>query len=197
MSVYARSLLAMAALAVTPARPDEPARPADPANPQAAAEFENRVRPLLVDRCVKCHGPGKQESNLRLDSRAAMMQGGDSGPAIVPGKPGESLLVKAIRHEGDIQMPPNSRLKPDQVATLSRWIAEGAPWPVEAAGAAIRHGTITGRGSSVLVAPAGPARAGARGPRSRLGPHGRRSLDPGGPGGPGTATRSGPRIAGP
>jgi hypothetical protein len=140
-----RSLLAMAALtlAVTPARPDEPSRPAEPANLRAAAEFENRVRPLLVDRCVKCHGPRKQESNLRLDSRESMMQGGDSGPAIVPGKPGESLLVKAIRHEGDIQMPPDSRLKAEQVATLSRWIAEGAPWPVEAAGAAIRHGTIT------------------------------------------------------
>ncbi len=145
MSGLARSLLAMAAvtLAGTPARPDEPRARPSPANPRAAAEFENRVRPLLVDRCVKCHGPRKQESNLRLDSRAAMMQGGDSGPAIVPGKPGESLLVKAIRHEGDIQMPPDSRLKAEQVATLSRWIAEGAPWPVEAAGAAIRQGTIT------------------------------------------------------
>ena len=109
----------------------------------AMAEFENRVRPVLADRCLKCHGPRKQESNLRLDSRAAMMQGGDSGPAIVPGRPGESLLVKAIRHEGDLEMPPDSRLADDQVATLSRWIADGAIWPAEPAGAAIRRGAIT------------------------------------------------------
>ena len=83
--------------------------------PMSAADFENRVRPLLAARCVKCHGPRKQESNLRLDSRAAMMQGGDSGPAIVPGKAEESLLVKAIRHEGDIQMPPDARLKDEQI----------------------------------------------------------------------------------
>ena len=88
-------------------------------------------------------GPRKQESNLRLDSRAAMMQGGDSGPAIVPGRPGKSLLVKAIRHEGDIQMPPDSRLEDDQVATLTRWVAQGAAWPDELGGATIRRGAIT------------------------------------------------------
>ncbi len=83
------SLAALAfVLAGTAARSDEPARPvAIPSNPpMTTTDFENRVRPLLVDRCVKCHGPRKQESNLRLDSRVAMMQGGDSGPAIVAGK---------------------------------------------------------------------------------------------------------------
>ncbi len=113
------------------------------ADPKALAEFENQVRPLLAARCVKCHGPGKQESNLRLDSRTAMMQGGDSGPAIVPGKAEASLIVKAIRHEGDIQMPPDSRLKDEQIATLTRWVAQGAPWPDDAGGATIRHGGIT------------------------------------------------------
>ncbi len=143
----ARSLLTMAAvLLIGPAaRADEPARPSAPADRAAAAEFENRVRPLLVEHCLACHGPKKQESNLRLDSRAAIMQGGDSGPAIVAGKPGESLLVKAIRREGDLRMPPDSRLDDGQVATLTRWIAEGAPWPAsdDTKGASIRRGAIT------------------------------------------------------
>ncbi|MGP0062713.1 MAG: PSD1 and planctomycete cytochrome C domain-containing protein [Isosphaeraceae bacterium] len=141
-----RSSMAFLALVLLglSARSGEPAREAGTfADPRALAEFENRVRPLLAARCVKCHGPEKQESNLRLDSRAAMMQGGDSGPAIVPGKAEESLLVKAIRHQGDIQMPPDSRLKDDQVTTLTRWVAQGAPWPEQAGGAAIRQGGIT------------------------------------------------------
>ncbi len=145
MSVYARSVTILLALILAEgsARCEEPVPSTDASDSKATADFENRVRPLLLDRCVKCHGPGKQESNLRLDSRAAMVQGGDSGPAIVPGKPGESLLVKAIKHEGDIQMPPKSRLTDAQVATLSQWVAQGAPWPAGDAGAAIRHGTIT------------------------------------------------------
>jgi hypothetical protein len=141
-----RSLLATAALfppGMT-ARSDEPARPtATAVTPDLVTNFENRVRPLLADRCVKCHGPRKQESNLRLDSRSAMMRGGDSGPAMVPGKPADSLLVKAIRHEGDLRMPPDSRLAADQVATLTRWIADGAPWPEASEGAMIRRGAIS------------------------------------------------------
>ncbi len=112
-------------------------------DPKAVAEFENQVRPVLSARCLKCHGPQKQESNLRLDSRAAMMQGGDSGPAVVPGKPEASLFVKAIRHEGDIQMPPDSRLKDEQITTLTRWVADGARWPEVTGGAAIRRGEIS------------------------------------------------------
>ena len=122
------------------ARAGEPSLTADPA---ALADFENKVRPLLAARCVKCHGPRKQESNLRLDSRVAMMQGGDTGPAIVPGKADESLLVKAIRHEGEIQMPPDAQLDREQISTLTRWVARGAPWPNEVAGAMIRQGGIT------------------------------------------------------
>src|SRR5271168_3273863 len=90
------TFLALILLGLT-VRSGEPAREsATFADPKALADFENQVRPLLAARCVKCHGPQKQESNLRLDSRAAMMQGGDSGPAIVPGKAEASLLVKAI-----------------------------------------------------------------------------------------------------
>jgi len=92
--------------------------------------FETTVRPVLASSCVKCHGPQKQSGGLRLDSRAAILEGGDSGPAVVPGDPGESLLVMAISHEDDaLKMPPKGPLQPDQRKALTAWIAAGAPWP--------------------------------------------------------------------
>jgi len=97
--------------------------------------FEGQVRPLLLDKCVKCHGDDKSESGLRLDSRAALMQGGDSGPAIVPGDPAKSLLVTALKHDGGIEMPPGSLLPGDQIAVVEKWIEAGAPWPDEGSSA--------------------------------------------------------------
>lgn len=92
--------------------------------------FEAKVRPLLVDQCVKCHGPDKQKSGLRLDSRASAVAGGEQGAAVVPGKPEESLLVTAVRHDDDmLKMPPSKKLSAEQVADLTRWVAIGAPWP--------------------------------------------------------------------
>ena len=70
-------------------------------SPDDVVFFERRVRPLLVERCLKCHGPKKQESGLRLDSRAAILKGGDSGPAARLGLPGSSLLIEAVRRSGD------------------------------------------------------------------------------------------------
>src|SRR5687768_5466097 len=64
--------------------------------------FERQVRPVLVQRCVKCHGAEKQSGGLRLDRAAAALGGGDSGPAIRPGKPDESLLVEAVRQTGEL-----------------------------------------------------------------------------------------------
>ncbi|RMG33405.1 MAG: DUF1553 domain-containing protein [Planctomycetota bacterium] len=90
--------------------------------------FETDVRPLLARRCFGCHGPKRQKGGLRLDSRAAALRGGESGPAIVPGKPDESLLIEAVQY-ALLQMPPNGRLTDREVATLRRWIALGAPWP--------------------------------------------------------------------
>ena len=108
---------------------------ADPKPDPAKAEyFEKRVRPLLADHCQQCHGPDKQKGGLRLDSRAALLAGGDSGPAVVPGKPGESRLVKAVGYDGDLRMPPKTRLDANQVAVLTAWVEMGAPWP-EVAGA--------------------------------------------------------------
>jgi hypothetical protein len=98
-------------------------------DPAAAAFFETAVRPILVERCHSCHGPVKAKAGLRLDSRAAVLAGGESGPAIVPGRPGESLLIDAINYGELHQMPPKSKLPDQEIATLTRWVERGAPWP--------------------------------------------------------------------
>jgi cytochrome c553 len=95
----------------------------------AAETFEKSVRPVLSDNCFMCHGPEKQKGNLRLDSRAGMLTGGDSGPALVPGHPEESLLVKAIHYADEPRMPPKGKLSTEAIAALTAWIKQGAPWP--------------------------------------------------------------------
>ena len=93
--------------------------------------FETRVRPLLVKHCMDCHGAKKQEGSLRLDSRDAWRRGGDRGKAIVVGKPNESLLIQAIRHDDpDLKMPPNAKkLSAADIAVLESWVKRGAPDP--------------------------------------------------------------------
>ncbi len=100
-----------------------------PSKEQQLEFFEKKVRPVLVRRCVKCHGPEKQEGGLRLDSRQAMLEGGDSGPAVVPGDPEDGFLVDAIRYGDVYQMPPDGKLPREQVEAIVRWIGWGAPWP--------------------------------------------------------------------
>ncbi len=90
--------------------------------------FETRIRPLLAENCFKCHGAKKPKNGLRLDSRAGMLTGGDQGPAIVPGHPEKSLLIKAINYQ-ELEMPPKKKLSAAQIADLTRWIQLGAPWP--------------------------------------------------------------------
>jgi hypothetical protein len=88
-----------------------------------------RVRTLLETRCVSCHGPEKQKGGLRLDSRAAVLKGGESGPGAVAGDPDHSLLLRAVRHDaGDLRMPPKERLQPEQVDLLAAWIRDGLTW---------------------------------------------------------------------
>ncbi len=113
------------------------ANAAEPPSTAIPAEFfEKSVRPILANHCFECHGPKKQKAGLRLDSREAMLAGGDTGPAIVPGHAEQSLLIKAIGYKDEPQMPPKGPLGPEQVATLTAWIKQGAPWPQ--AGATIR-----------------------------------------------------------
>jgi mono/diheme cytochrome c family protein len=92
--------------------------------------FHDKVKPLLDSRCISCHGPDKVKGALRLDSRAAALKGGDNGPAVMPGKPSESLLLQAVMHaKPDLEMPPKEKLTTNDIAVLRRWIADGAPWP--------------------------------------------------------------------
>ena len=83
---------------------------------------------MLAEHCFKCHGNAAQRGQLRVDSLSALLSGGESGPAIAPGKPDESLLVEAIRYES-LEMPPDSKLPSDQIAAITKWIETGAPWP--------------------------------------------------------------------
>src|SRR5262249_39789008 len=106
---------------------------ADRPSPSAIEHFEKHVRPVLAERCYSCHGPKLQRGGLRLDSRDALLKGGDTGPALVPGKPEASLLLKAVRREGEVKMPPKDkdRLDARAVAALEAWLKQEAPWPAE------------------------------------------------------------------
>jgi len=117
-------LTALTLTAVPTARADTPA---------AVEFFEKEVRPLLVEHCVKCHRDDKVKGGLQLTGRAAVLRGGDSGAAVVPGKPRESLLIQAVRYDAEVRMPPKNKLKDEQIAVLARWVEMGAPWPGETA----------------------------------------------------------------
>lgn len=98
----------------------------------AADFFESKVRPLLIKHCYECHSEsaGKRKGNLLLDRRSGWQAGGDSGPAIVPSRPEESLLLKAVSYEDpDLQMPPDYQLKETEIGVLEQWIRMGAPDP--------------------------------------------------------------------
>jgi hypothetical protein len=100
------------------------------ASAQADDHFETHIRPLLIEKCVGCHGPDKQKGGLRLDSKAGWQTGGDSGATVRPGKPDDSPLVKAVRGQGGFkQMPPDKKLRDAEVAALAKWILDGAADP--------------------------------------------------------------------
>src|SRR5580765_944486 len=106
------------------------AQGAKESSPEAIRFFETKVRPVLAENCFKCHGPEKQKGHLRLDGRAAILEGGELGPAIVAGDPEKSLVIKAIRQtDPDFKMPPSGKLTREQIDDLTRWVAMGAPWP--------------------------------------------------------------------
>lgn len=97
---------------------------------EQVAFFEAKIRPVLAEHCYKCHGPDKQEAGLRLDSRDGWSRGGQSGPAIVPGQPEQSLLWRAIRYDDtELQMPPDGKLPDRILADIAEWIRRGAVDP--------------------------------------------------------------------
>lgn len=99
---------------------------------EALLLFENSIRPVLSDTCFRCHGDPKISGGFRVDSRDALLKGGDSGAAVVPGNPDESLLLRALRRSDDVSaMPPeeDQALRPDQIRAFEEWIRLGAPWP--------------------------------------------------------------------
>ncbi len=91
--------------------------------------FSEKVKPILNRRCAKCHGEDDASSGLRVDSREALLCGGHRGPAIAPGKPGGSLLIKSVLQTGELKMPRRGKLSPGDIQALSDWIKDGAPWP--------------------------------------------------------------------
>jgi hypothetical protein len=107
--------------------------------PVSADFFESQIRPVLAANCFECHGPKKQESDLRLDSREGMLTGNSDGPVILPGDPEKSRLVKAIRRQGDIKMPPEKTLPAPAVEALATWIKAGAPWPEQSPTATVSN----------------------------------------------------------
>ena len=134
-----------------------PALPVPAAAQSPEAFFETRVRPVLVERCYSCHGPLRQ-GELRLDSREALLEGGASGPAIVPGDPDASLLIRNVRHEIEGQEMPQDGdpLSAHQIEGLVEWIGMGAPWPVAVAEAGGEAGggaglTVTAMGDEGLT----------------------------------------------
>src|SRR5258706_11517416 len=104
---------------------------ADDAAPGGIEFFEKKVRPLLVDNCYNCHSANTNaKGGLRVDDRNGLLQGGNSGAAVVPGQPEKGLLIKTVGYnDDDLRMPPKKQLSAEQVAILSQWIKDGAAWP--------------------------------------------------------------------
>ncbi len=91
--------------------------------------FESQVRPILLAHCIECHGPENSESELRLDSRAAMLAGNDAGPVIAPTAPAASRLLALLPADAVPHMPPEGQLSEDSIEILRQWIERGAIWP--------------------------------------------------------------------
>ena len=114
------------AFAVAPATAAEPTR-------EQIEFFEKKIRPILVENCISCHGPKKQSGSLRLDSAAGLKAGADGTPVVVAGEPTKSKLIKAVKRETDTPMPPPPKpaLPADAVAALTEWVKTGAAFPAD------------------------------------------------------------------
>jgi hypothetical protein len=106
------------------------------------AFFTEKVQPILVQRCLECHShEGKIKGGLVLDARSGWEIGGDSGPAVVPGKVEESLLIQAVTYaKPDYEMPPKGKLPEEEIAILKQWVAMGAPDPRKGGNSTAKNG---------------------------------------------------------
>jgi mono/diheme cytochrome c family protein len=95
--------------------------------PDQIAFYESSVQPVLRANCAACHSGKVLTSGFSLDTRESMLRGGNRGPAVVPGDPEKSLLLTALRHSGDVKMPPGRKLSEEQIAIVDRWVKMGAP----------------------------------------------------------------------
>jgi hypothetical protein len=126
---------------------------ATPQAPDAAAVafFEKKIRPVFVQHCYGCHSAAAQakkklRGGLLLDTWDGLRAGGDSGPAIIPGKAADSLLLKTLRHDGDVKMPPRQKLPDSVISDFEAWINKGAPDPRVAAGPGKQRGLSLAEG---------------------------------------------------
>ncbi len=112
--------------------------------PKQIQFFETKIRPLLSEHCFDCHNAQKQKGGLLLTSRTQILQGGESGPAAVPGSPDTSALIEAVRYKNsDFQMPPKKRLSDNQIHALETWVAAGLPWPTESPASSAPQSALT------------------------------------------------------
>ncbi len=102
-----------------------------PIDKQAEEFFEREVRPILVEHCQSCHGARKQELGLRLDSAEGLRKGSESGPVVTAGDIEQSRLITAVRYGDDTKMPPKGKLPAKAIASLEKWVKQGAVWPKE------------------------------------------------------------------
>jgi len=90
--------------------------------------FDTRVAPVLTKRCLGCHNQELNNGNISFLDRDSLLKGGPRGPAVVPGKPEQSVLIDALKHEGQLQMPPGPKLPAKEIQVLTDWVRRGAVW---------------------------------------------------------------------
>jgi hypothetical protein len=90
--------------------------------------FDTRVAPILTRRCLGCHNPQLNNGGISFLDRDTLLKGGRRGPAIVPGKPEQSVLIHSLRHDGELQMPPGPKLPEKEILILTDWVRRGAIW---------------------------------------------------------------------
>ena len=98
------------------------------AAPDPGRFFDQRIAPILTKRCLGCHNHDLNDGGIAFDNRDSLLKGGRHGAVITPGKPEQSFLLEAVRHKGDVRMPPGSPLPAKEIKLLREWIAAGAQW---------------------------------------------------------------------